>query len=141
MSTQSLLSILNDAENSARGVEMEFRLDFSDLILKGLERKQWTQKELAAASRISEPMLTSIIHAERNFTASTLGRLLFALAMRAKLVEFPAVDCATIETNTDSQYHAEMVMTDGQEDKENFQIQQWTQTPDLESYRTYAQSG
>jgi hypothetical protein len=82
--------LLGDLERFDQAPESrghDLRLDLSEIILRHLSKKGWTQKRLAQEAGMKETMLTRIIHAASNCTFDTAGRILFALGIKAKLHE------------------------------------------------------
>lgn len=85
--TRALLKILDDFSESAEGTGHTLRLDFADLILLQLRKKGWTQKKLAEAAQMKESFISRIIHGNSNCTFDMAGRILFAMNVKARLVE------------------------------------------------------
>jgi hypothetical protein len=85
--TKDLLKILEEYEKTPDSRGYDLRLDLADIVLRHLRDKGWTQKALADAAGMKAPFLTRIIHAAQNCTFDVAGRLLFALGVRAKLME------------------------------------------------------
>lgn len=85
--TKALRKTLADFERTPESRGYELRLDLADLVISHLRRKGWTQKKLAEKANMKESFITRIVHAEQNCTLDVIGRLLFALDIRANLVE------------------------------------------------------
>ena len=84
---QELLNDLEAFNNTPQGRGYDLRLDLSSIIVRQLDAKGWTQKELADRAGVKEPFITRLIHAGTNCTFETAGRILFALGVRAELKE------------------------------------------------------
>jgi plasmid maintenance system antidote protein VapI len=112
-----LLKDLEAFESTPESRGYDLRLDLAQIVLRHLKEKGWTQKALADAAGMKAPFLTRIIHAAQNCTFDVAGRLLFALGIRAKLLEVPttvgttevAAAAAPIAANTvtGSIYHGQ----------------------------------
>jgi plasmid maintenance system antidote protein VapI len=87
---QDWMNDLREFEKTSASRGQELRLDLSEIILRHLDGKNWTQAKLAKAAGMKDPFLTRIIHAASNCTFDVAGRLLFALGVHAKLIEMPA---------------------------------------------------
>jgi len=88
--TQDLLKLLDDFENTPESAGHALRLDLAELILKTLQQKCWTQKQLAQIARMKPSFITRIVHGSSNCTFDVAGRLLFALGIKARMAESPA---------------------------------------------------
>lgn len=86
---QDLLDTLKEHDDSPDGIAFEVRLDFADLINRGLDANGWSQKQLAEKAGMTEPAISLLARAGRNFTVETLGRVLFALGFGAELKQAP----------------------------------------------------
>jgi plasmid maintenance system antidote protein VapI len=86
-SIPDLLKDLNDLEKSAGGVEYDLRLDLSEIILRHLSEKGWTQRRLAAATGMKPSFVTRLIHSSNNWNCRTAARICHALGVRPKLME------------------------------------------------------
>jgi transcriptional regulator with XRE-family HTH domain len=64
---------------------MDLRLDLAEIILRALNERGWTQRQLADAAGMREQYVTRVIHSSQNCTVDIIGRLLFALQVKAKL--------------------------------------------------------
>ncbi len=88
MSTISDLNrILRDFEDSPEGVGYELRLNLSEIVLRNLRSKGWTQRQLADESKKLESYITRVVHSQQNCGLDTVGQILYALGVRASLVE------------------------------------------------------
>ncbi len=79
---EQLLSKYNETPDS---VGYLLRLNLAEMVMTGLWRKHWTQKQLADAAGMKESFIARIIHADSNCTFDVAGRLLFALNIDAEL--------------------------------------------------------
>jgi len=82
---KELLGLLDEFQNSADGAGYQLRLDLADLVIAGLREKGWTQKQLADAAGMKESFITRIVHASSNCTFDVVGRILYALNVKATL--------------------------------------------------------
>lgn len=90
MSTISDLNrILRDFEDSPEAVGYELRLNLSEIVLRNLRSKGWTQRQLADESKKLESYITRVVHSRQNCGLDTVGQILYALGVRASLVENP----------------------------------------------------
>jgi plasmid maintenance system antidote protein VapI len=88
MSTiRDLLNDLAEFEESPDSAGYDLRLDLADIILRHLDGKDWTQRRLAEAAGMKPPFITRVTHAAQNCTFDVAGRLLFALGVKARLIE------------------------------------------------------
>lgn len=79
--------ILRDFEDSPEGVGYELRLNLSEIVLRNLRSKGWTQRRLADESKKLESYITRVVHSQQNCGLDTVGKILHALGVRASLVE------------------------------------------------------
>jgi transcriptional regulator with XRE-family HTH domain len=86
---QDLLDTIKEHDDSPDGVAFELRLDFADLINRGLDANGWSQKQLAEKAGMTEAAISVLARAGRNFTVETLGRVLYALGFGAELKQAP----------------------------------------------------
>ena len=84
---RDLLSDIAEFEAAPESAGHELRLDLAEIVLRHLDGRQWTQRKLADAAGMKSPFITRITHAAQNCTFDVAGRLLFALGVKAKLVE------------------------------------------------------
>jgi len=90
MTTISELNrILLDLEDSPEGVGYDLRLNLSEIILRHLKSKGWTQRRLADESKKLESYITRVVHSQQNCSLDTIGEILYALGIRASLMENP----------------------------------------------------
>ena len=82
-----VLKDIEHLEKTPEGHAYDLRLDLSEIVLRHLDGKHWTQNQLAKAAGMRPQVLTRIIHAASNCTFETAGRILFALGIKARLVE------------------------------------------------------
>lgn len=83
----SILNTLAEFNKTEEAAGMELRLSLSELILKNLKRKGWTQRELADAAQVKESLISRLVHADSNCTLDTAAKVLFALGVRVSLEE------------------------------------------------------
>jgi plasmid maintenance system antidote protein VapI len=114
--TQDLRNILNDARNSGEGRGFELRMDLAEIIIQNLDHKGWTQKQLADAAGMKEPMITRLVHSAANCTFDVAGRVLFALGVSAKLVGTVATEMDTFVNHALPIAAANMKGTHGSEE-------------------------
>ena len=81
--------ILHDFEDSPEGVGYELRLNLSEIVLRNLRSKGWTQRRLADESKKLESYITRVVHSQQNCGLDTVGKILHALGVRASLVQNP----------------------------------------------------
>lgn len=74
-------------EQAPESAGLHLRIDLAELIVRGLERKGWTQRQLAQAAGMKESRITRLIHSDANATFDVAGRVLRALGIRASLKE------------------------------------------------------
>jgi len=87
MSTHDFLNDLAEFDKTPESRGYDLRVDLASLIVRHLNKLGWTQRRLAEAASMKEPLVTRLIHSDTNWTADTAGRILFALGIRAKLIE------------------------------------------------------
>lgn len=120
---EALLSDLESFEDSAEGWAYELRLDFADLLISGLRERRWSQTELAEKIDRKQPFVNRLIHADANCTLDTIGRLLHALGLKARLVREakagPAIEKSDTTANrvyyTKVNNHGEALQQDEEE--------------------------
>ncbi len=78
---------LQKFERSPEGIGMQFRLDLAKIIWDGLQRKGWSQEELAKQAGLKDSEISNLIHGSRNCTLDTVGRVIHALDTSAVLIE------------------------------------------------------
>ncbi|MEX2217516.1 MAG: hypothetical protein WD749_02045 [Phycisphaerales bacterium] len=72
---------------SAAYLAFQLRLDFADLILAGLKRRNLTQKDLGGLCGRGESFISRYVNSKGNCTFGVVARILFALGIRPKLVD------------------------------------------------------
>lgn len=85
---QQILDALDDYERNdplSRG--LEFRLNLAEIILRNLDKKGWSQGDLARKANLKDSYVSRVIHSNANCTLETAGNLLFALGVDAKIEE------------------------------------------------------
>src|SRR6476661_7556231 len=87
MSIRDLQVTLEGFEKKPESRGYDLRLSLSELVIRCMKAKGWTQKQLAQAAGMKEPFVTRVLHADQNCTFDVAGRLLFALGIRAHLQE------------------------------------------------------
>lgn len=93
--TRELLDNLSHFERQPESAGFDLRWDLAEMILRELARKGWTQKQLADAAGMKESFITRIVHGASNCTFEVAGRILFALQVKAKLIEDEALEQAS----------------------------------------------
>ncbi len=93
--TRELLDNLSHFERQPQSAGFDLRFDLSKIVLREIARKGWTQKQLAEAAGMKESFITRIVHGATNCTFEVAGRILFALHIKAKLIEDEAVEQAS----------------------------------------------
>ncbi len=96
-------SFLDEPESAG----YELRLNLSELIVEGMHRRDWSQRQLAEAAGVKESYITRLIHADANCTFESAGNVLFALGIRAKLgeVTLPTTSIAGVTYLTNEAGH------------------------------------
>ena len=72
---------------TAEGHALRLRLNLAEIIMRGLRRKGWTQRELGVKFGCKQPFISRILHGDANCTLKTVGKILHALDVKVKLVE------------------------------------------------------
>lgn len=62
-----------------RDVGLELRLHFARLVIRELRRKNWTARNLAEQSALTQAYVESVLHSDVNCTFGGAGRILAAL--------------------------------------------------------------
>ena len=75
------------AERVFTDCEVRLRVSFSECLLSGLKKKDWTQVELARETGVSEVYISSLIHSNANPSIWMMARLLDALDSNADIRE------------------------------------------------------
>jgi len=88
-----LLADLKQFEEGPESPGFDLRLDLADIICLRLKEKGWSQAKLAAEIGRPQSYVTRIVHSGANCTFETAGRILFALGVKAKLIETPSTHC------------------------------------------------
>lgn len=83
----SLNELFNEFEQSWQGDDTQHRLDLAEVIWRALKRTGWTQRQLAKESGLADADISLLMHGEKNFTSSTLGKVVHALKVKVKLQE------------------------------------------------------
>lgn len=78
---------LREFQDSPRGFGHELRMNVAEIVMRNLKQKPWTQRELAEAAGKGESYITRIVHGQQNCSLDTVGALLYALGVRASIVE------------------------------------------------------
>ncbi len=89
--SRSILSKLGAFNRTQESVGVELRVSLSELLVRTLRIRGWSQRQLAAAADVKEPFVSRILHGNVNCTLDTIGNLLFALGVRAKFEETPRI--------------------------------------------------
>ena len=72
---------------SPAGYGAKLRLDFAEIIWRNLERKPWSQRQLARKVRLADSVISNLIHGNKNCTLDTVGKVIHALGTEATLQE------------------------------------------------------
>jgi transcriptional regulator with XRE-family HTH domain len=83
----ALNKMYEDFESSWRGDDNRHRMDFAEIIWRGLKREKMTQAALARKARIADADLSQLIHGTKNFTSETFGKVIHALGRRVRVQE------------------------------------------------------
>ena len=83
----SLNQMFDEFEQSWQGDDTRHRLDLAEIIWRGLNRTGWTQRRFAKECGLADADVSLLIHGEKNFTSSTLGKVVNALKIKVKLQE------------------------------------------------------
>ena len=83
----SLKDLLSEFSRTHKGLGQSLRVNLSELIIRGLRDKRWSQHKLACEAGMQDSFISRIIHGDANCTLDTAAKLLFALGMRAKISE------------------------------------------------------
>lgn len=81
-----LVSGLHEFENTHYAVSLDLKLDFSELVIKGLRKKKWTYKQLAEAIKTKDAYINRVVHADQNCTLDVIGRICYALGVKPRLI-------------------------------------------------------
>ncbi len=87
---RKLLQELSDFKETAEGVGLELRLSLSEIVIRRLRQLNWTQRKLAEHAGFKESFVSRVLHSDDNCTLDTVGRLLHAVGVRARLHEYVA---------------------------------------------------
>lgn len=128
---------LKDHDQTPEGLEDSLTLQLSEILVKALKSKGWTQRRLADAARIPESNLTAYIHGDENPTFRTVSRLFTALGLRGQLTAFVGnrESLTTAEATTGSKA-MDILFEDSTDGKEN--DKHWTKDKILQSASTFA---
>lgn len=114
MGIRDLQKALDGFESKPESRGYDLRLNLSEIVLRHLKEKGWSQKDLATEAGMKEAMLSRIIHANANCTFDVAGRLLFALGVDAALQEAPSPTLSTsIEFYTATRVTDDIVFRQG----------------------------
>lgn len=94
MCSELQASVRNYQETS-KGIAHEFRLSVGEAIIKGLEKKGWNQKKLAAQLGVSEPLISRLLNGDHNWTSEFIGKVGHALGIRFRAILLPL--CSLVE--------------------------------------------
>lgn len=131
---KNILQTLEDFKKTPESRGLDLRLDLAEIIIRNLNVRGWSQRELAAASGMKEPQLSRVIHSNANCTLDTVGRLLFALGTHAKIEEVESSDSFSFryidETGQESEFTINsQAYTHGKEIQTSVQTAQDRQIP------------
>lgn len=76
-----------NAQKTAEFLAVGLRVDLAAIIMRGIKARGWTQKRLAEAVGMRESQISKLINGDANWETSTAARVLFALGVKARLVE------------------------------------------------------
>ena len=96
--TKNILSALGEFSNTETSVGLELRLSFSELVLRKLRDKQWSQPDLADATGLKESFLSRVVNSEANCTFDTAGKLLFAFGILKPKIQPAEIDVIPVST-------------------------------------------
>lgn len=82
-----LRELLNEFKQSYKSLGQSLRVNLSEIVIRGLREKNWTQRDLAGETKICEPTISRIIHSDVNCTLDTAARIMFALDVQARLTK------------------------------------------------------
>lgn len=125
--------ILLDFEDSPEGVGYDLRLNLSEIILRHLRSKGWTQRRLADESKKLESYITRVVHSQQNCSLDTIGEIFYALGIRASLVENP-------QTMTLTATPPRFTYSDGTHGKENYIYRQENYTKNKIQIKGYKEA-
>lgn len=86
MNSRDLDQLIDRYDNTPEGFADSLKLDLSDIVLRRIVGKV-TQASIAGKAGIKPQMMTRIVHAASNCTFKTAANILFALGVKARLVE------------------------------------------------------
>lgn len=82
---REILEHLAEFERTPQAFGQELRLSVAQLVLGHLRQRGWTQSYLAAKAGLSARHVREILHSNTNCTLDTVGKLLHALGIHARL--------------------------------------------------------
>ena len=83
---RDLLSDLDEFQETVEGFAVSLQLDLSELILRHLAERGWTQSRLAKAVGVKPPYITRLIHSDENCGIYTIAKVFHTLGVKPKLI-------------------------------------------------------
>lgn len=118
---QDILKALDEYHQTPESRGMKLRLNLAEIILRHIKENNWTQKELARKTSFKDSFISRLLHSDANCTFETVGRILFALGVEAKLEEVRAMHSSMeMDSSGHTQTFSRQDQTNG---KEIFKIQ------------------
>ena len=85
--TNKILKTLEEFEKTEPSFTLELQLSLSELVLCQLENRKWSPQKLAEETGLKESYISRVLDGDANCTLKTVGKLLHALGVRAKIRE------------------------------------------------------
>ena len=82
---RDILRILDEYERKPESYGVKLRLNLAELVIQQLNVTGWSMRQLAETSGVSEAYISRILHSDANCSFDTVGKILFALGVRARL--------------------------------------------------------
>ncbi len=92
---RDILAILDEYEKDPESYGIQLRLNLAEIVIRQLDARGWTQRDLAERAGLKEPYVSRVIHSDANCTLESAGRLLHALGVEAALKETENVEMTT----------------------------------------------
>ena len=86
-SVDDLRKALEEFKRQPKSVGVKLRLDLARVLLRHLNRRNWSQRQLAKLAGMKESFVSRILHSDSNLTFETAGKLLHALGIDASIIE------------------------------------------------------
>lgn len=84
---KNLHQLLDRYGRTPESYGVHLRLDLAQLVIQGLKAEDWTHLDLALHSGVDAAVINRILHSDLNCSFATAGKLLFALGIKATLVQ------------------------------------------------------